>query len=227
LPHKTIQEIDAQSRTLAIKGRHKTAIRMLRKHLEGGKIVDDGTVLIQLAFMLYHDALKDYWSQTASERRRKEVKEEMKEATDILEKIIPKMKKAGDIKKMLSPRIFLAQIYASTGDARAVRIARENFRLSKEAVMANRLADVYCRLGKKQDSLRWHQTYAVLAQKENVPSYEIKMNMAIAYFSLDKPELGNKIAREIINRFPKTLKGQSMRKILKGYFNTKAGSNSN
>lgn len=210
---------------MAMRGHHKAAIKMLRNHLKRGKIIDDGTLIIKLAFMLYHDALKDFWSKTASEKRKKEVKEEMGEAIDILEKTIPEMKKIGDGKKVLNSQIFLAQIYASMGDGRAIKIARGNFKLCKDATTANRLADVYSRLNRKSDSLRWYKKYNILAEKEKWPSYERKTVMAIAYFSLGELELGNKIAKEIINRFPKSLKGQSMRNILQVYLHTKAGSN--
>ncbi|MCR4334116.1 MAG: hypothetical protein NUV47_00050 [Patescibacteria group bacterium] len=201
---------------LAVCGKHKNAIKILRPLI---KKTSDTDLLLKLAFMLYHNALKHFWKKNVSKKRKKEVKLQIDEAIHICKKIILRETRKKIISKdIISARIFLGQIYTAIGNNKdAIKIAKQNFKDQPNALTANRMADVYLRLDKYIEAGKWYKKYAEIAKKEKIPSYFIATDMAVFNFTIGNAVLGKKFANEALTNIPKNEIGLSLKKIIKSY----------
>ena len=136
----------------------------------------------------------------------------------ILKGIIYPHKTSSNEEVIFNAKIFLAQIYASMSKPEAVKIAKENFREKPMAISANRLADVYMRLGNKKLAESWYKKYENLALKEKVPSFLVSTDMAIFYKQIHKNELAQRYLKKALKSIPHSKEGKSILSILRSNF---------
>lgn len=201
-------------RILAVQGKHKEAIRMLRPLASA----DDDDASLSLAFMLYHDAFKDHWNDL-EKRVGPGANEQIDEALVLLKKIVSRRGRSNDVaKRKISARAFLGQIYSATGDkTSAVKIARNNYKSSPSAFTANRLADIYCRLGMMKRAETWYKKYSILAAQEGIPPYLIATDLALFYFKSGQIDIADMNARIALRQAPAGEEGESVKTLLKQY----------
>lgn len=128
------------------------ALSFLRKYIHTHK--DDVEARLEFAWFLYHVAL--------DEEKGKKRHKHLIETKTIYEEIL-KNKLTKDKLLIINARMCLAQIMAILGEKKAIKIARENFDSQKTTLMANRLADVYRRLGNQRKALWWFKKSEHLA----------------------------------------------------------------
>ena len=198
--------------TLNMQGKRKESISLLRSHFKKHQVTDQ--LELRLAFFLYHHALEIYYGDGAKIDKEK-AKQEFDEDIKICRKIIKDCKNK---KLHLNASIYLAQIYACLGKKKAIEIARKNYLQEKSSVTANRLADVYERLGDNSKALSWYKKEEMLAKKEKPQSVYYILNLAMFYKRIGKNKLAEEYVRTGLKLLPKNIQGRSMKRILLSYF---------
>lgn len=213
-----LEKIQEKFRNFAITNQHNLGIIFFRKLLKNRELAKNKRLQLNMAFLLYHQALKFYLKDNLSISVKKRTLGQLEEAIKICKEIIHSKHRAIDKKIILSARIYLAQIYACMNNPEAIVMAKENFKQEPHAVTANRLADIYMRLGDKRSAGIWYKKYEKLAIKEKVPSYHTATDMAIFYNQIGKNELAQKYLKKALANLPESKEGKSRLSIIKKYF---------
>lgn len=190
-------------------------VKIIKNYLKTHRATDE--VLVRLAFCLYHHAAPYLFNHSASSHTRTCAKKQFTQAITICKNIIDKDR---TIKKRstLNARIHLAQMYAMLKKrAEAVSLARKNYILKPNVITANRLADVYARLGENKEALRWYKRVERISKgrKEYLAAIS---DLACFYKKIEKNRLAFQYARQTLELIPKTGEGRSMKKILLSHF---------
>ena len=213
------EEIQKKSQEFALTDNHNDGIIYFRKLLRYKDPVVNEKVRLNLAFMLYHQAFKFYGKENISVRVNKKTKNQLDEAVNILKNIIYSKNTNTEEKTLLSARIFLAQIYTAFKNPESIILAKENFEQEPNALMANRLADVYMRLGDMKSAEVWYKKYEKIAIREKIPLYLVSTDMANFYRQVGKNKLAKKYLKIALKNLPKSEEGKSLLTILKNNFN--------
>lgn len=196
-----------------LKDDHKGGLDYINKILNKNEFKNNHDLLVDKAGLLYHEAIKHF--NTKNELPDKQ-KKYLKEAISICKKIL-KINRINE-KTKLNAGIFLAQIYACLKNKRAIDIAKNNFENGKNSITANRLADVYYRLGDKNKAEYWYKKYEKMAKKEKVLSKYVFLDMAVFYKKINKNYLANKYLKLLKNKISNMKEDKSLMKIAKNYF---------
>ncbi len=193
-------------------------VKLIRPILKNKNCRDYPDLFLDFAFLLYHVALKNYWNVN-SPGKITAARRKIKEATKILKKLISLEEEIGATHKtIINAKIFLAQIYAIEGNVMAIALAKENFRKNSNSLMANRMADVYQRLGKLGLAAKWYKKYARLGRKEKTPKYHLTGVMANFYKNIGRDKLAREYLKKTLCELPNNKIGASMRSVLKSNF---------
>ncbi len=195
-------------RELNLLNKRKEAIEIARNYLAKEK---NDEVLLELAFLLYHEAANFFYKN----KNKKTADVMFKEAISILKMLLSRHTSK---RVMTNSKIYLAQIYAILGNKLAIKIGKENFKTTKNAVMANRLADIYDRLSENNKALWWYKRSDRLAQ---TPEEKImtKQGLSNFYRKINNDKLSKQYREEalsLIEKHTKKIEKESMKKILNG-----------
>lgn len=179
-------KIKENLQTLNLSGKRKEALSFLRKYNKVHK--NDVEAKLKLAWFIYH--------VTLDEDRGKKMRKNLLEAKTIYETVL-KNKLTKNKLVIINTRMCLAQIMAILGDKEAIKIAKENFDSQKSALMANRLADAYRRLGDKNKALWWFKKSERLAGNNKGDLLVAKLALLNFYKQQSKGTLVKKYQKEI------------------------------
>lgn len=202
--------IKIRLKKLKMEGGRAEGIKLIRNYLKSHKPTDE--ISLELAFFLYHEALIHIENKKSSIKQRKEAESMFNEAIKICINLIKKDKKI--VKNTtINARIFLAQILAIMGEEEeAIRIAKENFKLNKNSIMANRLADVYNRSNLKKEALYWYKKSEKLSKRKDDLAFS-KLSLACFYLSLKNNNLVLRYKKDILKLLP-SIKDSLTQKII-------------
>ena len=196
----TLDELQKKNQEFAIKDHHNDGIIYFRKLLVSYRDpVINEKVRLNLAFMLYHEAFKFYDKKSISLQKKKEARNQLDEAVNILKDIIYSKNNFIKGSTLLSARIFLAQIYTALKNPESIMLAKENFKQKPNALMANRLADIYMRIRNIKLAETWYKKYEKIAIREKIPLYLISTDMANFYRRINKNKLAKKYLEITMN----------------------------
>src|SRR3989339_871016 len=146
---KKTNQLEKKLKKLNMSGDRSGAILLIRKYLEKNPPAD--TLMLQLAFFLYHDATQRLYQNKKSKKETGNIKDYFNESIKILEKII---KKDPQIKNSITfnSRIYLAQIYAILNNSKkAIKLGKENYKNKKnkdELILAKQgFSNFYKKIG--------------------------------------------------------------------------------
>ena len=166
LSNKIKKNLDA----LNLSSNRKKALSFLRKYINLHE--DDIEARLKFAWFLYHVTLDD--------NKGEKLRKNLVKAKEIYN-IVLKNKLTKNKLLIINARMCLAQIMAILGEKESIKIAKENFYSQKTTLMANRLADVYNRLGDKQKALWWFKKSENLAGNNRDSLLMAKMALANFY----------------------------------------------
>lgn len=213
-----LMTIRKKVRSYAVKDQHVKGVKFLRHLFNEKKYSEDERLQLDMAFILYHEAIKHISKEKISKKLKKETKKQVGEAINICKKILYGTGRSKNTKNIINAKMFLAQMYAILGKTSAINLAKENFNQEPCAVTANRLADVYFRLGKIRSAETWYKKYENLALKEDCLTYQVFADMAVFYKEIKKEKLAQEYLRKAFNSMPKTTETNSVILTLKKYF---------
>src|SRR3989339_1258228 len=212
---KKTNQLEKKLKNLNMSGDRSGAILLIRKYLEKNPPAD--TLMLQLAFFLYHDATQRLYQNKKSKKETGNIKDYFNESIKILEKII---KKDPQIKNSITfnSRIYLAQIYAILNNSKkAIKLGKENYKIKKNPVTSNRLADIYDRLNQNNKALWWYKNTEKISDKKNKDELILaKQGLSNFYKKIGengKAEVYKNQTLKLI--LGDSLESKSMRKILK------------
>ncbi|OGE31562.1 hypothetical protein A2631_01480 [Candidatus Daviesbacteria bacterium RIFCSPHIGHO2_01_FULL_44_29] len=218
-----LENTQKKFRDFAISDRHASGIIFFRRLLKKPSYRQIVRIQLDLAFLLYHEALKSYLNRDLSVAAKRPAMNQLREAIKICHSIIKSEQRDVNEKEIINARIFLAQIYACMRNPAAINLARKTFERASYAVTANRLADVYVRLDRPVEAKIWYKKYEKLANQEKIPSYLIATDMAIFYKDIGKNDLANRYLEQALANLPHSKKGKSVLSIIKRHFVIKKG----
>lgn len=214
----SFKKLEQHLHYLNMRGERAKAIQAIRQYLSKNR--GDDRVLLKLAFFLYHHAIPFLYGNKEAQEK---AKIEFKQAILICKKLVKK-----DIltkeKITLNARIYLAQMYAILKKPVALVWARRTYSLYPSLLTANRLADVYARLGHTKYALRWYRKWHkekkefILSKKERIMYYS---DLARLLHGVGKEREAFSYAcraHQLLRLLPKTLETISMYKILTSTF---------
>jgi len=212
---KKTNRLEKKLKKLNMSGDRSGAILLIRKYLEKNPPAD--TLMLHLAFFLYHDATQRLYQNKKSKKETGNIKDYFNESIKILEKII---KKDPQIKNSITfnSRIYLAQIYAILNNSKkAIKLGKENYKIKKNPVTSNRLADIYDRLNQNNKALWWYKNTEKISDKKNKDELILaKQGLSNFYKKIGengKAEVYKNQTLKLI--LGDSLESKSMRKILK------------
>jgi len=215
-----LENIRKKVRTYGIKNQHKKGIKFLQSLFNNEEGYSKNERLqLDMAFILYHESIKHLFKKKISKKQEKESEKQIEKAIKICKRVLYGKSRSKDTKNIINARMFLAQIYAILNKPHAIYLAKENFNQEPGIVTANRLADVYFRLGKIKLAETWYKKYENLALKEGCPTYQVFANMAVFYKEIQKEKHAQEYFRRAFDSLPKTPEAKSVILILKKYFN--------
>lgn len=209
-----LKKLERRLHCLNMRGKRAKAVQMLQQYLSKNRGND--RVLLKLAFFLYHHAIPRLYK---NKKTRKGAEKQFRQAIYICKKLIEKdllVKK----KSTLNARIYLAQMYAILKKPSALEWARKTYSLCPGFLTANRLADVYARLGHTTHALRWYKRENKFVRtKKDEHAYHADLALFLHGIKKEREALYHaQQAQQALKSFPKTLEIISMHKILTSAF---------
>ncbi len=210
----TLKKLERHLHHLNMQGERAEAVQTIQQYLSKNR--EDDRVLLKLAFFLYHHAIPLLYR---NKKTRDKAKKQFEQAIYICKKLI---KKDTLIKKKITinARIYLAQMYAILKKPSAIAWARQTYSLCPCFLTANRLADVYARLGHTKHALRWYKRENKFVRtKKDKLAYHSDLALFLYGIKKEKEALRHaQLARLALKSFPKTPEIISMYKILTSSF---------
>ncbi len=159
----SIDSFNKKILSLGRNGRWAEGIPLIKRELKKHDLGNRLELTVSLAAFLYHNAFQDGTFDIKSDANSKLA---FKICRDIIDNN-PHSKE----KSIINARIFLAQMLAAAHKKEAINIARTTYRICKDALTANRLANVYEILGKKTIAEKYYLIYEDLSKddKQHLP----------------------------------------------------------
>lgn len=210
----SFRKLERRLHYLNMQDERAKAIQVIQQYLN--KNQENDWVLLKLAFFLYHHAIPFlYGNKKVQEKARKEFEQAIRICRKLIKKDILVKRKI-----TLNARIYLAQMYAILKKQSALVWARRTYSLSPGFLTANRLADVYARLGHTTHALRWYKRENKFVRtKKDKQAYHADLALFLHGIKKEKEALRHaQLAQQALKSFPKTLEIISRYKILTSAF---------
>jgi len=157
--------------------------RSLKKHPYSKKLK------LKKAFLLYHIAIEPKKYNLNNDQENKMINESI----DIYKKSINNKNK----KDNLSSRMYLAQIYAILGNKDAVKIGLVNYKENSNTLTANRLMDIYYRLGDLENAKKYLEIFIGKAREEKVSDIMLNVEASLRYKQFGMLKESKKYSKKI------------------------------
>ncbi len=198
---------------LNLLNKRQEAIELLLPHIKDIEIKNSPRLFVKYAFLLYHVKLPEYSLKRGS-KKQIIAEANINKAQKILQNVIALDKKYLSRKDLLSSKVFLAQIYAITKNKKAISLAKNNYKNSPSVTTANRLADVYFRLGDIKKAKIAYEKYENLLIKNKMLDFVALGDLAVIFKSLGDKTKADEYFKKALPLMPKNEVGWCMSQIL-------------
>lgn len=219
MPKISTKQIEKKLLKLARDTRYEEGMRIIDTYLRHHELTDK--LLLFRAFLLYHHAAKLMYGKgkTKSFKQKNFIQKKFESAISICKHLIRKQHSI-DNQVYLNSRLYLAQIYAMLGKKKeAILFARKTYKINPSTLTAERLADVYYRLGETNNAIFWYET-AVKKTRDFTKKLFTQTNLAIAHKQMGNIKEAEREALKAFKFLNKAGKGENKKLLFRTLYNS-------